>query len=137
MQPIHLLMLMSLVGGDGSVIDVNRPMAPPAWALAERAVLDANAKAAQQFAQKFLDERGYLKCVEHWGGNDGPDDAMENFANWTLLYALGAHEDVLHLYRKAWSSLTTTSWESTRTWWSKTTKIALCESCPKRHWCTN
>ena len=81
---------------------VERPMPPPAWALAERALLEAYADAARVFANKYLDDRGFLRCVERWGGNDGPDDAMENFHNWPLLYALGAPESVLELYRKAW-----------------------------------
>ncbi|MCB1022449.1 MAG: hypothetical protein KDC27_21145, partial [Acidobacteria bacterium] len=54
------------------------------------------------FAQKYLDPQGRLECVERWGGNDGPDDAMENFAGWTLLYALGGDEKVLTLFEKAW-----------------------------------
>lgn len=77
-------------------------MSPPGWALAERALLKANAEAAREFADKYLDDRGFLRCVERWGGNDGPDDAMENFQNWTLLYALGAPESVLRLYNKLW-----------------------------------
>ena len=83
-------------------IRIEKPMAPPAWALAERALFKAYADAAREFANKYLDDRGFLRCVERWGGNDGPDDAMENFHNWTLLYALGAPESVLRLYQKAW-----------------------------------
>ncbi|MCW5982293.1 MAG: hypothetical protein KIT09_29675 [Bryobacteraceae bacterium] len=83
-------------------LTVDTPMAPPAWALAQRALLKANAEAAEEFARKYLDDRGFLKCVERWGGNDGPDDAMENFHNWTLAYALGAPESILRLFEKAW-----------------------------------
>ena len=90
----------SLVAQTTVVID--QPMPPPAWALAERELLKANAQGVREFAGRFLDDRGYLKCVERWGGNDGPDDAMENFSNWTLLYALGASESVIGLYKKAW-----------------------------------
>jgi hypothetical protein len=77
-------------------------MAPPHWALAERALLAAYGDAAREFASKYVDDRGYLRCVEHWGGNDGPDDAMENFHNWTLVHALGGPDVILDLYRKAW-----------------------------------
>lgn len=83
-------------------IRLDKPMPPPAWALAERALLSAYADAAREFANKYLDDRGFLRCVERWGGNDGPDDAMENFNNWTLMYALGAPESLLDLYKKAW-----------------------------------
>ena len=81
---------------------LDNPQPPPAWALAERVLLDAAAQGAEAFANRFLDERGYLKCVERWGGNDGADDAMENFGGWTLLYALGGSDTVLDLYKKAW-----------------------------------
>ncbi|MEZ6144868.1 MAG: hypothetical protein R3B91_05410 [Planctomycetaceae bacterium] len=67
----------------------------------ERALLDANAEACRQFFDKYFDERGYLLCVERWGGDDGPDDAIENCNDWPILHALGAHDDVLTLYRKA------------------------------------
>lgn len=77
-------------------------MPPPGWALAERALLVAYGDAARVFANKYLDERGFLRCVERWGGNDGPDDAMENFNTWTLAYALGGPQVILDLYRKAW-----------------------------------
>ncbi len=40
--------------------------------------------------------------MERWGAADGPNDAMDNFHNWPLLYALGAPESILQLYYKAW-----------------------------------
>ena len=92
---------VSAVLGQTRIV-VDRPVAPPAWALAERALLKANAEGAAEFAAKYTDDRGYLRCVEQWGGNDGPDDAMENFHNWPLLYALGGPEPALHLYEKIW-----------------------------------
>ena len=88
--------------GAQRIIRVSRPMPPPGWALAERALLAANSESAQAFADKYLDDRGYLRCVERWGGNDGADDAMENFSNWTLAYALGSPEALLSLFSKAW-----------------------------------
>lgn len=98
-----LLAVLAAYPPQGSLsIDIERPMPPPAWALAERALLQATADGAAVFAEKYLDRRGYLRCVERWGGNDGPDDAMENFSNWPLLYALGGTESVLDLYRHAW-----------------------------------
>ena len=30
-------------------------------------------------------------AVERWGAADGPDDAIENVADWPILHALGAH----------------------------------------------
>ena len=83
-------------------ITIDSAMPPPAWALAQRELLEANARGAEAFFDRFLDDRGYLLCVERWGGLDGPDDAMENFNNWTLAYALGAAESLLQLYKRAW-----------------------------------
>jgi hypothetical protein len=85
-----------------SPIRVDKPMPPPAWALAQRALLTAYAEAAAEFVEKYVDDRGHFRCIERWGGNDGPDDVMETFTPWTLLYALGAPESVLNQYRKIW-----------------------------------
>jgi hypothetical protein len=76
-------------------------MPPPVWALLERRLLQANSKAAERFAAKFVDDRGYLLHTPRWGTLDGPDDAIETFYNWTLLHALGGSDSVLHLYKKA------------------------------------
>jgi hypothetical protein len=80
---------------------IDSPMAPPAWALLERQLLTANSKAADRFAAKYLDERGYLLHTPRWGTLDGPDDAIETFHNWTLLHALGGSDSVLRNYKKA------------------------------------
>ncbi len=95
------LVLGGLLGAEVTIV-IDSPMPPPAWALAERELLEANADGAQEFVDRYLDDRGYLLCVERWGGLDGPDDAMENFQNWTLAYALGSPERLLKLYKKAW-----------------------------------
>lgn len=86
----------------GSAIVVETPMPPPDWALLERSLLCANAAACREFFDRYFDERGFLLCVERWGGNDGPDDAIESCNDWPLLHALGGPEDILHLYKKAW-----------------------------------
>src|SRR5262245_60937556 len=82
-------------------IHIKTPMAPPAWALLERESLRRNATAVERFADKYVDERGYLKHTARWGTLDGPDDAIETFWNWTLLHALGGPDSVLALYKKA------------------------------------
>ena len=87
-----------------STVLITRPMPPPNWALAERAVLRASADAAREFAAKYTDPQGRFRCVERWGGNDGPDDVMETFHNWPLLYALGGDQSVLALYRRIWEA---------------------------------
>ncbi|MBM3460236.1 MAG: hypothetical protein FJX77_17080, partial [Armatimonadetes bacterium] len=84
------------------VVRVNTPMAPPEWALLERALLEANATACEEYYRKYFDSRGFLLCVERWGGDDGPDDAIECVNDWPHLHALGAPDRILALYKKAW-----------------------------------
>jgi hypothetical protein len=83
------------------VIDVRTPRAAPAWALLERQLLAAQERACDAFFARYFDERGYLLCVPRWSGDDGPDDALENVLNWTMLHALGADDRVLAMYKKA------------------------------------
>lgn len=86
--------------GQGPAIEVDAPMPPPEWALLERTLLDANSRAVEAFAERYLDERGYLLHTPRWGTLDGPDDAIETFYNWTLLHALGGSDAVLELYKR-------------------------------------
>jgi hypothetical protein len=90
------------VAAQEKVLRVTSPMSPPAWALLERRVLDASSEACGEFYRKYFDERGWLLCVERWGGDDGPDDAIENCNDWPILHALGGSDEVRRLYLKAW-----------------------------------
>ena len=56
-------------------LSIQTPQSPPTWALLQRQLLKANAEACQEFFVKYFDEKGFLLCVERWGGDDGPDDA--------------------------------------------------------------
>lgn len=85
-----------------TTILVNASMPTPAWALAERALLDLNAEGAALFAEKYLDANHYLRGPEHWGISDGPDDAMENIRNWPLAHALGGPDFLVELWDKTW-----------------------------------
>jgi hypothetical protein len=103
------LAVSSRVGAAGPIsapkpgsLAIATPLSPPAWALLQRQLLGANAAACREFYAKYFDERGWLLCVERWGGDDGPDDAIENCTDWPILHALGGHDDVLRLYKKAW-----------------------------------
>jgi hypothetical protein len=99
---VVLLYLPCSLRAEEVTLSVTTPMSPPTWALLERELLRANAAACQEFFQRYFDERGYLLCVERWGGDDGPDDAIENCTDWPILHALGAPDVVLQLYKKAW-----------------------------------
>ena len=87
-------------------------MEPPYWALLERELLRANAMAVEEWADKYLDDRGYLQITPRWGGLDGPDDATENFYNWPLLHALGAPDKVLAMLFFFSSTRTRASFEA-------------------------
>ncbi len=95
-----LLLAVPALQGQTPTIAIDTPMPPPAWALMERALLDANSEAVERFAAKYIDDRGYLLHTPRWGTLDGPDDAIETYFNWTLLHALGGSNQVLDLYRK-------------------------------------
>ena len=82
-------------GGPVRPIVVTSPMSPPTWALLQRQILHSSSTACREFFAKYFDERGWLLCVERWGGDDGPDDAIENCTDWPILHALGGHDDVL------------------------------------------
>ncbi|MEZ5399323.1 MAG: hypothetical protein R2729_06610 [Bryobacteraceae bacterium] len=97
--PVLLGMLAALPAAAEIVID--SPLSPPAWALLERQLLRESSEACQRYGDKYLDARGYLLHTPRWGTLDGPDDAIEVFHNWTLLYALGGGQPVLDTYKKA------------------------------------
>lgn len=97
-----VLWIRPVLASDVTTIGVQTPMLPPAWALLERELLRANTAACEAFFAKYFDEQGYLLCVERWGGDDGPDDAIENCNDWPILHAAGAPDVILQMYRKAW-----------------------------------
>src|SRR5438128_11153226 len=82
-------------------LTIDTPMSPPAWALLQRQLIQANTAACGEFYRKYFDERGWLLCVERWGGDDGPDDAIENCNDWPILHALGGPDEVREMYLKA------------------------------------
>src|SRR5690348_13254061 len=88
--------------GAETSLRIETPLPPPGWALLERELLRTNTAACQEFFDRYFDERGFLLCVERWGGDDGPDDAIENCTDWPVLHALGAPDAVLRMYKKAY-----------------------------------
>ena len=101
MRLLPFVLLSTAFAADPS-LEISTPMPPPAWALLERKLLEANSVACDRFANKYLDSRGYLLHTPRWGTLDGPDDAIETFYDWTLLYAMGGSEQVLTHYKRAY-----------------------------------
>ena len=102
MKWIILLLNAAMAASAQVRIVVDKPMAVPEWALLERELLRANSLAMDRFAERYLDDRGYLLHTPRWGTLDGPDDAIEVFYNWTLLHAMGASDSVLRNYKRAY-----------------------------------
>ncbi len=99
-----ILLALFVTANAQTFIEIKTPMAPPEWALLERALLDENERFVHYFADKYINPiTGHLECVVRWGGADGPDDAMENFNKWSLLYALGAPKSTLDLFNFIWN----------------------------------
>lgn len=96
-----VVLVPSLRAGDVK-LRIDTPLSPPTWALLQRELLRANTAACREYFARYFDERGYLRCVERWGGDDGPDDAIECLTDWPVLHALGAPDVVLKMYKHAW-----------------------------------
>jgi len=95
-------LLTSFTAGQ-TAIEIATPMPPPPWAYMERALLAENARLMKVFAERYVNPNdGSFECVEHWGGADGPDDIMENFYNWPMVYILGGERETLDLLRFIW-----------------------------------
>jgi hypothetical protein len=92
--------LLCAAAATAQTLHVRTAMPPPEWALLEREVLRYNSLAVDEFAKKFMDERGYLLHTPRWGTLDGPDDAIETYWNWTLLHALGGSDRVLDHFKR-------------------------------------
>ena len=90
------------IQAESLTFEIKEPLSPPGWALLQRQLLNSNAEACREVFNRYFDERGYLMCIERWGGDDGPDDAIENCRDWPLLHALGSDDTILTLYKKAW-----------------------------------
>ncbi len=96
------LFIVSPVYSQKTII-IDQPMSPPEWAILQHEILDRNLEFMELVTDKYIDSlSGHLMCIERWGGSDGPDDAMENFYNWPLAYALGGDIKTLELFEFIW-----------------------------------
>ena len=81
---------------------INKAMPVPAWALAEREMLEAAAAGARLWVERYVRPDGSVNVPERWGVTDGPDDIMETVRGWPLVYAMGAPEAVAEAYERVW-----------------------------------
>ncbi|MCC6456407.1 MAG: hypothetical protein IT328_15740 [Caldilineaceae bacterium] len=93
---------MQVTGIRRTQLRIDTPVAPPTWALLERELIRANNRACEEFFNYYFDERGYIRAVTRWGGDDGPDDAIENLADWPVLHALGGADNILQMAELGW-----------------------------------
>ena len=84
-----------------TALTITTPMPPPAWGLLQKESLKAQARACEYFYDRYFDERGYMRCVPRWGGDDGPDDAIENLTGWPILHMMGGPENLLDMSNQA------------------------------------
>jgi hypothetical protein len=86
-----------------SAITIGAPMDPPEWALLQRELLHAHTAACVKFFRRYFDQAsGWLETTVRFGGDDGPDDAIENVNDWPHVYALGGDDVLKQMYEKAY-----------------------------------
>ena len=95
-----------LIAEEGVTVALTSPVAPPRWALMERALFDLMHEAGVQFVQRYTRPDGTLIWRDEWPDMDGSDDGYESFFNFPLFYALGGHEEIHALARKEWDAVT-------------------------------
>jgi hypothetical protein len=81
MKWIILLLTAAMAAPAQVRVVIDKPATPPEWALLERELQRANSLAMDRFAERYLDDRGYLLHTPRWGTLDGPDDAIEVLYN--------------------------------------------------------
>ena len=75
---------------------------PPPWAFMQRRLIETMEQATEAMLAKYTEPGGALYFA------DDVDDLYERFANWSLFYAVGAHERVAQMALQQWNA--TTRW---------------------------
>jgi len=88
--------------GGAAPIVINKSMPAPAWAVAEREMLQLAADGTRLWVERYLRSDASVNVPERWGVTDGPDDIMETIRGWPLIYAMGAPDAVADAYEKVW-----------------------------------
>ena len=79
---------------------------PPAWAVAQRQLLDLLDQAWRRFDRDFTGPDGRLNYAGRLTSRDGVDDFYEPFFNWPQLYLLGGADDLLTAAERHWVGVT-------------------------------
>jgi hypothetical protein len=89
---------------------------PPAWALAQRHLIDTINAAVPLFQERYTRADGTLIWRQEWPGMDGSDDGYETFQNWALFSALGGSLYIYHRSRFLWEAITRQFTEYGQVW---------------------
>lgn len=85
-------------------------LAPPAWAVWQRRLIDVMSDAVHPFAAKYTRPDGSLiwrdEGDDSFQTRDGADDFYESFYNWALLYVLGGGDHLLDMAHHHWDGVT-------------------------------
>ncbi|HMO59666.1 MAG TPA: hypothetical protein PKC19_20115, partial [Roseiflexaceae bacterium] len=87
-------------------ITADRSVPPPAWALAQRRLIDTMNAAAPAYQQRYTHSDGTFVWRQEWPGMDGSADGYESYHNWPLFYLLGGAEDLYRRSRMLWEAVT-------------------------------
>lgn len=93
------------------IIEATLPIiAPPAWAVWQRRLIEVMSEAVHPFAQKYTRPDGSLiwrdDQDDSFQTRDGADDFYESFYNWALLYLMGGGDHLLDMAHHHWDGVT-------------------------------
>ena len=80
-------------------------LAPPEWALSERALFALLDEGWRRFAELYTRDDGSIRYTGRLSTRDGADDFLEVFFNWPQLYLLGGADDLLDAAARHWHAL--------------------------------
>ena len=87
-----------------SQISSNIPITnPPTWAVWERRLLKAMDQSVYPFLDHFTGDNDEFIWKDEWGGGS-PDDFLEPFSNWPLVYLMGGGKHLLELANHHWEA---------------------------------
>jgi hypothetical protein len=90
--------------GIGPTVVVDARMAAPAWATAQRELIQLNAEAVRVHRGRQFDARGDSLAPPQWGVGAGPDDVTEAIRNWPLAHAVGGADSIIETWSDVWEA---------------------------------